>query len=103
MAIFAILVMTSVPLVNPTRSYYHGTISACVCAAFIVQMALNIFGSCNLIPFTGVTIPFISAGGSSLMVSGFMVGMLMAGQSPSFKEPKKKKKEENVPTWRWQE
>ena len=103
MAIFAILVMTSVPLVNPARSYYHGTISACVCAALIVQMALNIFGSCNLIPFTGVTIPFISAGGSSLMVSGFMVGMLMAAQSPSFKEPKHKKKEADVPTWRWQE
>lgn len=103
MAVFAILIMNCVPLVNPARSYYHGTISACVCAAFVVQMALNIFGSCNLIPFTGVTIPFISTGGSSMVVSGFMVGMLMAAQSPSFKEPKRKKTEEAVPTWRWQE
>ena len=82
MMIFVILIMLAVPLINPPRSYYHATMSAGVCAAFTVQMALNIFGSCNMIPFTGVTIPFISAGGSSMMVSGFMIGMLAAAQSP---------------------
>ena len=103
MAILTIVVMTSIPLINPNRSYYHGTMSACVCAAFLVQMALNIFGSCNLIPFTGVTVPFLSAGGSSLMVSGFMIGILMAGQSPSFAENVRRKKEPAAPAWRWQE
>lgn len=103
MAVLAIIIITAIPLINPARSYYHGTISVCICAAFIIQMALNIFGSCNLIPFTGVTIPFLSSGGSSLMVSGFMVGMLMATQSPSFIEPKHKKQEPSVPAWRWQE
>ena len=103
MMILTILVITAVPLINPARSYYHASMSACVSAALIVQMALNIFGSCNLIPFTGVTIPFISAGGSSLMVSGLMVGMLIAAQSPVFKEPKHTKQEEPAPAWRWQE
>ncbi len=82
MMIFVILIMLAVPLINPPRSYYHATMSAGVCAAFTVQMALNIFGSCNMIPFTGVTIPFISAGGSSMMVSGFMIGMLVSTQTP---------------------
>ena len=58
-------------------------------------MALNIFGSCNLIPFTGVTIPFISAGGSSMVTSGLMVGMLIAAQNPVFTKVKKKKKQGN--------
>lgn len=92
MMICVILVIAALPLINPPRSYFHGTMAAGVCAAFIVQMALNIFGSCNLIPFTGVTIPFVSAGGSSMMVSGFMAGMLVASQSPSFEEPLKKVK-----------
>lgn len=91
MMIFAILLMLAVPLINPPRSYFHATMSAGICAAFTVQMALNIFGSCNLIPFTGVTIPFISQGGSSMVTSGFMIGMLSAAQSPVFKRPKKKK------------
>jgi len=91
MMIFAILLMLSVPLINPPRSYFHATMAAGICAAFTVQMALNIFGSCNLIPFTGVTIPFISQGGSSMVTCGFLVGMLSATQSPVFKKPKKKK------------
>ena len=104
MMVCVILIMIAIPLINPPRSYFHGTMSAGVCAAFVVQMALNIFGSCNLIPFTGVTIPFISTGGSSMVVSGVMIGMLMACQSPVFKEPKKpKKKAKPVPAWRWTE
>lgn len=90
MMIFAILLMLAVPLINPPRSYFHASMAACVCAAFTVQMALNIFGSCNMIPFTGVTIPFISQGGSSMVTSGFMIGMLSAAQSPIFKKQKKK-------------
>ena len=96
MMIFAILIMLAVPLINTPRSYFHSTMAAGVCAAFTVQMALNIFGSCNMIPFTGVTIPFISQGGSSMVTSGFMIGMLSAAQSPVFKRPKKKKAKEKA-------
>lgn len=92
MMVLAILIIVMLPLINPPRSYFHSTMVAGVCAAFTVQMALNIFGSCNMIPFTGVTIPFISSGGSSLMTSGFMTGMLVASQSPVFKPPKPHKK-----------
>ncbi|MBQ6180103.1 MAG: FtsW/RodA/SpoVE family cell cycle protein [Ruminococcus sp.] len=87
MMVLAILIIIALPLINPPRSYFHGTMSAGISAAFTVQMALNIFGSCNLIPFTGVTIPFISTGGSSLMISGFMAGMLVACQSPTMRSP----------------
>jgi len=92
MMIFVLLIMMAVPLIVPPRSYYHGTMAAGVCAAFTVQTALNIFGSCNMIPFTGVTIPFISSGGSSMLVSGFMAGMLIAAISPKLDEPPKRMK-----------
>lgn len=103
MMVCVILIMVAVPLINPPRSYYHATMSTGVCAAFVVQMALNIFGSCNLIPFTGVTIPFVSAGGSSMVVSGFMIGMLIACQSPVFRESASNKIQKEVPAWRWSE
>lgn len=92
MVVCAILIMLASPLVNPPRSYFHATLATGVCSAFVVQMALNIFGSCNMIPFTGVTVPFISQGGSSMVTCGFMMGMLIAGQSPVFKNPVNNKK-----------
>lgn len=92
MMVFVILIIVMIPLINPPRSYFHASMATGICASFAVQMGLNIFGSCNMIPFTGVTIPFISSGGSSLMVSGFMAGMLIACQSPVFVQKKTKKK-----------
>lgn len=98
MVVSVILIMLACPLVNPPRSYFHATLATGVCSAFVVQMALNIFGSCNMIPFTGVTVPFISQGGSSMVTCGFMMGMLIAGQSPVFKNPvvKNNKKRKRV-------
>lgn len=97
MTVLMLLVIVAMPLMNPPRSYYHGTMCAGVCAAFTVQMALNIFGSCNMIPFTGVTLPFISAGGSSMVTSGLMIGMIVASQSPVFRDvPKKTQHKKSV-------
>ncbi len=93
--VIIILMMLMTPLMNPPKNYYHAMVSAGVVAVFVAQMALNIFGSCNLIPFTGVTLPFVSQGGSSMVTCGFLIGMLGAGQSPLFRhkseQPKKKK------------
>lgn len=99
LAIFLILLLLSTSLINAPRSYYHSTLANGVVAIFVVQMALNIFGSCNLIPFTGVTIPFISQGGSSMLTSGILVGFLKATQSPLFHKdaPPLRKKPTTVP------
>ena len=80
MAILSIIVMLCTSLINTPRSYYHSTLVTGAVAVFIAQMSLNIFGSCNLIPFTGVTIPFISMGGSSMLSSGLLIGFIKASQ-----------------------
>ena len=84
LTVVMLLILLTTVLMDPPKSYYHATMAAGVVAVFLAQMALNIFGSCNLIPFTGVTLPFISQGGSSMVTCGFLVGMLKAGQSPLF-------------------
>lgn len=84
MFVLLVLVMLATPLINSPKCYYHGNIAVGVVAVFIVQMSLNIFGSCNLIPFTGVTFPLLSNGGTSMVTSGFLIGMLKATQSPVF-------------------
>ena len=47
-------------------SFY--TIGACAAVSiFMVQTLLNAFGTVDLLPFTGVTFPFVSNGGSSML------------------------------------
>lgn len=94
LTVLLILIMLMTVLMNPPKNYYHAMMTAGVTAAFLMQMSLNIFGSCNLIPFTGVTLPFLSTGGSSMMSCGFLVGMLKAGQSPLFQHEVMKRKKQ---------
>lgn len=43
----------------------------------IIQTLINVGGSMNLIPFTGVTLPLISHGGTSLAITLFSLGVVI--------------------------
>lgn len=45
---------------------------------FAIQAFVNIAGVTGFIPMTGVTLPFISSGGSSLLVSLMCIGVLLS-------------------------
>jgi cell division protein FtsW (lipid II flippase)/pSer/pThr/pTyr-binding forkhead associated (FHA) protein len=60
------------------RSTYY-TIGACgAMSMFIFQTILNVFGCMDLLPFTGVTFPFVSNGGTSMIVSWALLAFLKA-------------------------
>ena len=89
LAVLLILLLVFTCIINTPRSYFHTTLSVGASAALITQMALNIFGSCNLIPFTGVTLPFISNGGSSMIACGLIAGFMKAGQAMVYYVPQR--------------
>ena len=63
------------------RSTYY-VIAACSAAALmIVQMSLNVFGSLDILPFTGVTFPFVSKGGTSLIACWMMLSFIKAADT----------------------
>ncbi|MCL2107635.1 MAG: FtsW/RodA/SpoVE family cell cycle protein, partial [Oscillospiraceae bacterium] len=45
----------------------------------IIQASLNIFGITDLLPLTGVTLPFISRGGTSMLCAWGLLAFLRAG------------------------
>ena len=46
--------------------------------AYAIQVFLTVGGAVKFIPLTGVTLPFISSGGSSILASMIMVGIIQA-------------------------
>ena len=63
------------------RSTFY-TIAACgAMSMFIFQTMLNVFGCLDLFPFTGVTFPFLSNGGTSMMVSWALLAFLKAADT----------------------
>ncbi|MCR4962772.1 MAG: FtsW/RodA/SpoVE family cell cycle protein [Firmicutes bacterium] len=74
---------------NARSTYY--VIAACATGAILVfQMMLNVCGSLDLLPLTGVTFPFVSNGGSSMISAWMMLAYLKAAdtrQNASFAIP----------------
>lgn len=77
-----------------SRSSFY-LIAACASSAVLVfQMLLNVLGSMDILPFTGVTFPFVSRGGTSLIASWGMLAFIKTAdtrQNASFavKTPKR--------------
>ena len=49
-----------------------------VAAVVVVQAAIIVGGNIKLVPLTGITLPFVSYGGSSLVANAVVVGLLLA-------------------------
>ena len=87
-AVFAVRSATS------SRSSFYA-IAACAATTILVfQMMLNVLGSMDILPFTGVTFAFVSRGGTSLIASWGMLAFIKAAdtrQNASFavKTPKR--------------
>jgi cell division protein FtsW (lipid II flippase) len=60
------------------RDMYTKLIAAGITAFLGFQAVINIGGVIRMLPMTGITLPFVSHGGWSLLTSFFMLGMLMA-------------------------
>ena len=57
---------------------FRSLLSAGLALVVGVQAFIIAAGNLKLIPLTGITLPFISYGGSSLLVNGIVVGLLLA-------------------------
>lgn len=70
--------------VTRSRSAFY-SISACAAAGMLLfQTCLNIFGPTDILPLTGVTLPFISAGGSSMLAVWGLLAFLKASDERTY-------------------
>ena len=82
-AVLAVVIMAffTVRTAAQGRSAFY-VIAACAAVTMMmVQLSLNVFGAVDILPFTGVTFPFVSAGGSSLISCWALLAFIKAGDT----------------------
>lgn len=62
---------------GPRPNHFHAYLAAGLVALISVQTFLIVGGVTRLLPLTGITLPFVSYGGSSLLISSVIVGLLL--------------------------
>ena len=74
---FVILAYAGVQVALASHDRFHQLVAGGIVAWFVVQTLINVGGVTGLLPVTGLTLPFFSAGGSSLLVSLVASGLLL--------------------------
>ncbi len=76
--LFAFISIRSLVLISAKQDPFKRLAGAGLAALFGIQAFINIGVSVNLLPAKGMTLPFISYGGSSVISVGILLGMLLA-------------------------
>ena len=70
--------------VTRSRSTFFSITSCAAAGMLLFQACLNVFGATDVLPLTGVTLPFISAGGSSMMSVWGLMAFLKASDERTY-------------------
>lgn len=77
LGLYSALIFAIVRVALKTKDNFSRYATAAIACWFIAQVAINIGSATSLIPVIGVTLPFISYGGSSLLANLLAVGFVL--------------------------
>jgi cell division protein FtsW len=88
LALYAVLIYSILRVAIKTKDDFSRYVTAGIACWLIAQVAVNIGSVTSLIPVIGVTLPFISYGGSSLLANLIAVGYVLgvARRTPEISE-----------------
>ena len=75
--LFALLGYAGLRVAQKARDRYRKLLVAGLTSLILVQATINLFAVMGLAPLTGVPLPFVSYGNSSLLVTLFAVGLIL--------------------------
>ena len=76
--LFAVIVWRGLKVVALAPSLFQATVAASIVFALVLQIFVNIGMTAGIAPITGIPLPFVSYGGSSMITSLVMIGLLQA-------------------------
>ena len=89
-ASLAALALYAVTVSSRSRSTLYSIASCSAAGMMVFQACLNIFGATDILPLTGVTLPFISMGGSSLMSVWALLAFIKASDERTYAARRRK-------------
>jgi cell division protein FtsW (lipid II flippase) len=78
LAAYLVIVERGLRIAASARDDFRALLAAGLALVVGAQAAIIAAGNLKLIPLTGITLPFVSYGGSSLLANALVVGMLLA-------------------------
>ena len=77
-ALYAVIAERGLRIAARAADDFRALLAVGLTLVIVIQAALIIGGNLKLVPLTGITLPFISYGGSSLLANAIVIGLLLA-------------------------
>ena len=78
LGLYLVLVQRGLRIAAAARDDFGALLATGLAAVVAVQAFIIAAGNLKLIPLTGITLPFVSYGGSSLLANALVIGLLLA-------------------------
>lgn len=78
LACYLVIAERGLRIAATAQDDFRSLLAAGLTLVVVVQAAIIVAGNLKLIPLTGITLPFVSYGGSSLVTNALVVGLLLA-------------------------
>jgi len=79
---YALFALRGYQIALRARDGFQQLLAAGLTTAIVAQALIITGGATGLIPLTGITLPFVSYGGSSTLINFAMVGILLRVSAP---------------------
>ncbi len=76
--VYVLFLIKIIFIAKNCRDDYGSYVAVGIGLLFFIQLIFNLGGATGLLPITGLTLPFVSYGGSSLVINLLLVGILMS-------------------------
>jgi rod shape determining protein RodA len=76
--LYALIVWRGIKIIAVAPSLFTAVVAASIVFVLVAQIFVNIGMTIGIAPVTGIPLPFVSYGGSSMLASLMMVGLLQA-------------------------
>lgn len=83
---YAVLAIHAIRSAQNARSAFFSIAAVSAAGMMLFQVCLNVFGITDILPLTGVTLPFISQGGSSIICSWCLAAFIKACDKRTYPE-----------------
>lgn len=75
--VFGVLISRALAIAVKVKGQFASSVCVGIAAYFFCQVFINVAMTVGMAPVTGIPLPFLSYGGSSLVVSCFLVGFVL--------------------------
>jgi rod shape determining protein RodA len=76
--LYALIAWRGIKIIAVASTLFTATVAGAIVFAFLVQVFINVGMTIGIAPVTGIPLPFVSYGGSSMITTLAMIGLLEA-------------------------